>query len=57
MTAITRTNGQGQQVTAVEGQPGTVTTGRPANVEIHNPTTTDPFALIPGAYGDTDEDH
>ncbi len=54
--SITTTNHQGQTVSQVPGQPGTVTTGRPANVEIDNPVTRDPFA-IPGAYGyDWDKD-
>jgi len=56
MTAITRINDQGQTVTEVPGQPGRVTTGRPACTEIHNPVTADPFAGIPGAYGDTDSE-
>lgn len=50
--SITTTNSQGQTVSQVPGQPGTVTTGRPERTEIHNPVTADPFAGIPGAYGD-----
>lgn len=53
MNATTRINGQGQEVSEVPGQPGTVTTGRPANVEI---TEFDVFATIPGAYGDDDQE-
>lgn len=45
--SITYTNEQGQTVTAVPGQPGTVTTGRPQRVEI---AAFDVFATIPGAY-------
>lgn len=56
MTATTRTTDQGQTVSEVPGQPGRVITGRPQNVEIHNPTNDDPFALIPGAYGYEYED-
>lgn len=47
---MTTTNDQGQQVSEVPGQPGRVTTGRPERVEIARPV--DPFATIPGAYGD-----
>jgi hypothetical protein len=55
MTATTRINGQGQEVSEVPGQPGRTITGRPTErVEIHNPTDIDPFALIPGAYADQD---
>jgi len=48
--SITRTNAQGQTVSEVPGQPGTVTTGRPERTPIDNPVTRDPFAM-PGAYG------
>lgn len=50
--AVTTTNHLGQTVSQVPGQPGTVTTGRPERVEIHNPVTVDPFAGIPGAYSE-----
>lgn len=57
MTATThQATDQGQTVSEVPGQPGRVITGRPQNVEIHNPTNDDPFALIPGAYGYEYED-
>lgn len=47
--SITTTNHQGQQVSQVPGQPGTVTTGRPERVEIAERTADDIFAMIPNA--------
>lgn len=50
--AITYTNGQGQTVSEVPGQPGRVLTGRPERVEIAERTADDIFAMIPNADED-----